>query len=551
MQAYPGTSIDALATADRRGVYFTQADIDKIQREAPIDFIGRYMHGFFDYAICDEMHQLAGDTAQGNALGTLAACSDRIVGLTGTLMGGYAKDLYNLLWRLEAEKMKQKGFVWGTAGCGSFVSEYGVLETIETIETEENDCSDAKVSKIVKHKPGASPMLFGEFLMGLCAFVFLEDIADKLPKYEEILVNVPMDDDLRSAYEHLEGQIKETLQKNRKNRSVISKMLNSLLLYPDHPFGIGTVWGKRRRKEDRVWEKFVIAEPRSLPRDQLYSKECKLIETVKAELAEGRLCHVFAVYTGKNDVTARISQVLERAGIRTAVLRSTVPTTQREAWYAKKVAEGVQVVIAHPKLVETGLDLLDFPTLIFYETGYSLHTLRQSSRRSWRIGQHRPVRVIFLCQEGTMQTKCLRLMGKKLLVALTLEGKFAGEGLHDIEEDDDMLAALARELVEKDGIGQTADAIWSELKQIHDQLPAGSQPLQRVEEELADFEPAHESSMFDGVSVFSASQAELLVASALDTSVPTLFGQAFSPVKRRGKRTQNPVPQQGSLFNWN
>ena len=83
------------------------------------------------------------------------------------------------------------------------------------------------------------------------------------------------------------------------------------------------------------------------------------------------------------------------------------------------------MVISHPKLVETGLDLLDFPTIIFYESGYSLHTLRQASRRSWRIGQRRPVRVKFLCYEGTMQTACLRLMGKKLLVALPMEGKFA------------------------------------------------------------------------------------------------------------------------------
>jgi len=98
-------------------------------------------------------------------------------------------------------------------------------------------------------------------------------------------------------------------------------------------------------------------------------------------------------------------------------------------------------VICHPKLVETGLDLLDFPTIIFYESGYSLHTLRQASRRSWRIGQRRPVRVKFLCSEGTMQTSCLRLMGKKLLVALTMEGKFAGEGLQSIDQDDDMLSA--------------------------------------------------------------------------------------------------------------
>jgi superfamily II DNA or RNA helicase len=531
-----------------------QADSKKIQREAPIDFIGRHMHGFFDYAICDEMHQLAGDTAQGNALGTLASCSDRLVGLTGTLMGGYAKDLYNLLWRLESEKMKQKGFVWGASGCGAFVSEYGVLETIETTEPQDNDCSDAKVSTVVKHKPGASPMLFGEFLMGLCAFVFLEDIADKLPSYSETLLHVPMDREHADAYHELEEQIKESLKENRKNRSVISKMLNSLLLYPDHPFGIGIIWGKRRKEGQ--WERFVIAQPEDLPQDRLYSKERKLIELVKAELSEGRLCHVFAVYTHKHDVPARISKVLEGAGIRTAILRPTVPTVQREAWYAQKVAEGVQVVVSHPKLVETGLDLLDFPTLIFYETGYSLHTLRQSSRRSWRIGQDRPVKVLFLCQEGTMQTKCLRLMGKKLLVALTLEGKFAGEGLHDLEDDDDMLAALARELVEKDGIGQTADAIWNELKQIYDQLPAGACATDVIEEDLPVFESheiptVNEAPPLPDVPMANMTQAELLMSSALNTSTPTLFGQTLSSHRRRTKRHQDNVPQQGLLFSWN
>ena len=47
-----------------------QADGKKIRRFVPIDFIGRYMDGFFDYAIADEVHELkGGDTAQGNALG--------------------------------------------------------------------------------------------------------------------------------------------------------------------------------------------------------------------------------------------------------------------------------------------------------------------------------------------------------------------------------------------------------------------------------------------------------------------------------------------------
>lgn len=138
-------------------------------------------------------------------------------------------------------------------------------------------------------------------------------------------------------------------------------------------------------------------------------------------------------------------------------------------------------MISHPKLVETGLDLLDFSTIIFYESGYSLHSLRQASRRSWRIGQRRPVRVKFLCYEGTMQTACLRLMGKKLLVALTMEGKFAGEGLQSIAEDHDVLSAMARELVESNGIGDSADAVWKALNAEHQKLfPTAPQSVKEV-----------------------------------------------------------------------
>ena len=61
-------------------------------------------------------------------------------------------------------------------------------------------------------------------------------------------------------------------------------------------------------------------------------------------------------------------------------------------------------------------------------------------------------------------------MGKKLLVALALEGKFAGEGLQSMDEDDDMQTAMARELVERNGIGETADAVWRELNLEHQRL---------------------------------------------------------------------------------
>jgi superfamily II DNA or RNA helicase len=516
-----------------------QADSDRIRRMAPIEFIGRYMPGWFDYTICDEIHQLAGDTAQGNALGTLASCTDRIVGLTGTLLGGYADDLFNTLFRLEAGRMKEHGYEWGTTGRSSFTQDYGVLETITKVEPADNRCSKAKTSSTVRRKPGASPLLFGEFLMQLCAFVFLEDISGELPPYEESYLSVPMDPLMMAAYRELEDAIRKALKEHRGNRSVLSTMLNTLLLYPDHPYGLGTLYGTEFDSEVNRNVSFIIAETRDLPEDQLYFKERRLIEEIKKELAGGRHCQVFAVYTQKHDVTARMQRILINEGIRTAVLRASVDTSKREAWYARQIKEGVQVVISHPKLVETGLDLLDFPTILFYESGYSLHALRQASRRSWRIGQRRPVRVKFLCYEGTMQTACLRLMGKKLLVALTMEGKFAGEGLQNIDEDDDMLSAMARELVERNGIGETADSVWRALSAEHQKLfPATSHSNDYV-------------SIVEvpGSLLTTQSDPASLVEEAIERSSVLIFGQRpGSPAGRRRGRPS--VPEQASLFNF-
>lgn len=68
-------------------------------------------------------------------------------------------------------------------------------------------------------------------------------------------------------------------------------MLNTLLLYPDRPYGIGTLYGTEFDQELKRRIRFVIAEPRDLPEDRFYAKERKAI---RKELAERRRCQVFA-----------------------------------------------------------------------------------------------------------------------------------------------------------------------------------------------------------------------------------------------------------------
>ncbi len=135
------------------------------------------------------------------------------------------------------------------------------------------------------------------------------------------------------------------------------------------------------------------------------------------------------------------------------------------------------MTISHPRIIETGIDLLNHPSLIFFQSGYSLHTLRQASRRSWRIGQRRPVRVFYLHYEDTMQSSCLRLMGKKLLVSLAMEGKFCRDGLQALEEDDDMLSAMARELVTERGIGESAAMVWRQIQAGHNNIVTPTIPV--------------------------------------------------------------------------
>ena len=140
---------------------------------------------------------------------------------------------------------------------------------------------------------------------------------------------------------------------------------------------------------------------------------------------------------------------LTRHGFRVAVMKAdAVAPNRREKWVADKVKEGIDVLICHPRLVQTGLDLIDFPTICWDETDYSVYVVRQASRRSWRIGQTRPVKVVFMSYRNTLQADALKLVAKKLQSSLAVEGELPEDGLAAYGDDgDDMMMALARKLV--------------------------------------------------------------------------------------------------------
>ena len=144
-----------------------------------------------------------------------------------------------------------------------------------------------------------------------------------------------------------------------------------------------------------------------------------------------------------------------------------VPPGRREAWVAQRVEAGADVLVRHPRLVQTGLDLVDFPTIVWFETDYSVYTMRQASRRSWRISQTQPVQVVFMAYRNTLPADALKRVAKKLQSSLAVEGELPEDSLAAYGDDgDDLLLALARRIVSGEEDTDSAESVFAQAQQV-------------------------------------------------------------------------------------
>jgi len=137
-----------------------QADRDKIQRMAPLEYIGRYMTGWWDYAIADELHQLAEETAQGNNLGVLYRCLPPSHRAYRNPDGRITPTPVQSLLRMEPRVMVRAWLSQLEAEeSGISPQRYGVLESIEKIPHGDKRLHTyTKAATRQIRKPGASPL---------------------------------------------------------------------------------------------------------------------------------------------------------------------------------------------------------------------------------------------------------------------------------------------------------------------------------------------------------------------------------------------------------
>jgi hypothetical protein len=67
-----------------------------------------------------------------------------------------------------------------------------------------------------------------------------------------------------------------------------------------------------------------------------------------------------------------------------------------------------------------------------------------------------------------------------------MEGKFASDGLQALDGDDDMLTAMARELAQNRGIGESADLLWKRVGEFLPSAGVACEAEQSPETEVKD-----------------------------------------------------------------
>ena len=425
-----------LMTVDRQGP----------RRFALVDYLAKHYPHRLDLVIFDEAHELsAKGSAQSRSAHLLINHSKAALNLTGTLTNGKSTSIFWMLFRNHPAIRHTFKFHEEH----KWVSRFGVWET-QTITQEDSTTiqesgnqSKRRVYQKVTERPGLSPGIL-PYLLSNTTFLQLADLGQNLPPYQEHLHAFTLPEPLQGHYRTVEHRLKTIIRQARKNQDghLASSATHAILRYPDHAWREEVLINK--------WEKPVETLP-VLPQDFITPKEQALMDLCGEKQRIGEKVLVYAYYTRTKSIFPHLIDRLNHVGLRTALIPSTVTAENREAWIATHEHEW-DVLLTNPRQVNTGLDLLSYPTICFYDPEYHITVFRQAARRSYRPGQTKPVNVHIFYYEETAQAIAWTLIGSGIKQSLRLEGILPTEGLGaDDDHDTDILQAIMATLLRQEG----------------------------------------------------------------------------------------------------
>lgn len=415
--------------------------------------IGRRWKGWIDVYVADEVHDYKGrSTAIGAAFGAMVSAASYTVGLTGTLFGGYASNLYNLFLRVGNVPVMQE---YGWDDERRFVEENGIVmeiaKEVERIDGAGHFSGEVKRHTETRELPGITAQL-GATVQNQSVQVLLKHMGFNLVDYREEAIMLDMPSDIEANYEAIAGYWGAELAKVKdKNPSafqaVLSRMLQSTLSYPYQP------WNEKYN--DLPSE---IAPP-IIPVDRELPHHAELAEFCSERVRDGRRVLIYVQHTGDDDimedVAAKVATIAARdhgTELKIKVLRSTtVKPGDRASWFKMQELDGVNVVICNPALVKTGLNLIGWPSIVVLEPVYSLYTLAQAVRRAYRPTQTKACEVVYMAYAGTMSEKAMGLVAEKMAALALLSGDEVTDGFASIGQGSSLMSQLSKMVTNAEG----------------------------------------------------------------------------------------------------
>lgn len=444
--------------------------------------IGRRWKGWLDIYIADEVHDYKGrTTAIGAAFGAMVSAARYTVGLTGTLFGGYASTLYSLLLRLGNVPVMQD---YGWENEQRFVQENGVVADITREVQRINDAGhfsgEPRVETDQQELPGITANL-GAVVQNQAIQVLLNHMGFNLVDYIEDAVFLDMPHDIAAAYRRLEEGGKAVIAFG--GHDALASYLQATLSYPYQPWTPKTIASKRK-------DHGVDAEV--FPSDRILPHHVWLARYAAEQIKQGRRVLVYVEHTGQDDilhdVAAKIAhQAAQEHGatLKVATLRATtVKPGDRAAWFAQREAEGDNVVLCNPRLVKTGLNLIGWPSIVVLEPVYSLYTLAQAVRRSFRPTQTRACEVIYLCYAASMSERALAIVAEKLAALALLSGDEISDSVASVGQGMSLMQELAKLVTQGEGDVMNKDVralLASNAQTLKASMEAGASALLGVD----------------------------------------------------------------------
>ncbi|MCM3240718.1 hypothetical protein M3589_23980 [Heyndrickxia oleronia] len=383
----------------------------------------RMLPKHFHLGIFDEIHQMK---AQGSGRGLafhkiLKSCRKSLF-LTGTLTNGASSSIHAVLWRVFPKELINMGFSHKTTA-ETWAQRYGVIEKVKKLDTDMKQVgvttNRQKENVIVKEKPGISPELVANHLLDKSIFMDVSELQIPMITLEEKPIVVSLDDDHFDEYQKFHSSMYiacQTLQ-NDLGTAAWSKFNPSVLNYADQP-----TLGMTVSFENKMGETLYSVKAPAFPPEYETAKERKLVELVLQRLAQNRRVIIYTNYTQEYRTNQRIQMVLKRNGVDPVILDGKISADQRFDWLEDQTKKGTKVIITNQRLVEVGLDLLAFPTIIFWQMNDDINTVRQAAKRSHRLGQHLHCEVLYLVNDKTQQMAQFQRLMSRRVSALLVEG---------------------------------------------------------------------------------------------------------------------------------